>query len=227
MTQAIIFDHFSLGYRQKMVIDNLSMAIEVKTLLAIVGANGAGKSTLLKGIMGLLKPRSGHCQLDKNLTLAYLPQQSELNLTFPAQVIDLISLGLWRTRGLFKRHSSTDKQRIKLALSTVGLADYENRPLDTLSGGQLQRVLFARVCLQDADLILLDEPFNSVDKSTISDLMQIITDWHQQGKTVLAVLHDIELVKHHFKQVLLLNQQTPQYGDPNEILAASPLSKIG
>ncbi|TIM65249.1 MAG: ATP-binding cassette domain-containing protein, partial [Mesorhizobium sp.] len=117
---------------------------------------GSGKSTLMKGIVGVLKPMAGTVVRAPGVRAAYLPQQSELDRSFPARVVDLVSLGLWPRRGLLGRYTREDRDSVSQALMAVGLGGFEKRPIDTLSGGQLQRTLFARVLLQDADLILLD-----------------------------------------------------------------------
>lgn len=166
--ECLIFRDLSLGYNGQVAVEQLSGTVRTGSLTAVVGANGSGKSTLMKGIAGILAPMGGSFMRDSRSRLAYLPQKSELDTSFPARVIDLVSLGLWPRRGLLGRHRAEDHQAITDALRAVGLEDFEKRPLDSLSGGQLQRTLFARVLVQDADLILLDEPFNAIDSTTVS-----------------------------------------------------------
>ncbi len=204
MSACLTFDDFTLGYDSHAAVHHLNGPLRHGSLTAIVGANGSGKSTLMKGIAGLLKPMAGACTKHDTCRIAYLPQISELDRTFPARVIDLVTLGLWPRRGLLGRLSKDDRASIAAALKAVGLEGFEQRTLDTLSGGQMQRTLFARVIVQDADLILLDEPFNAVDTKTVADLVAIIKRWHSEGRTVLAVLHDMELVRAHFPETLLL-----------------------
>ncbi len=187
-------------------------------MTAVVGANGSGKSTLMKGIAGVLKPMAGRIERESNVRIAYLPQQSELDRSFPARVIDLVSLGLWPRRGLLGRHTPQDRQAVTDALEAVGLAGFERRALDTLSGGQLQRALFARVLVQDADLILLDEPFNAIDTRTVTDLIALIRRWHGEGRTVLVVVHDLDLVRRNFPEALLLARREVAWGDTAETL---------
>jgi zinc/manganese transport system ATP-binding protein len=150
--------------------------------------------------------------------MAYLPQQSEIDRHFPAQVRDIVALGLWPKRGMLGRVNGEDRQEIGNALAAVGLDGFEERPLDTLSGGQLQRSLFARVLLQNADLILLDEPFNAIDARTLSDLIELIKRWHGEQRTVVVVLHDLELVRKHFPETLLLARQPVAWGKTGEVL---------
>jgi zinc/manganese transport system ATP-binding protein len=195
------------------------------SLTAIVGSNGSGKSTLMKGIVGILKPMAGSFTVAAGQKIAYLPQQSELDRAFPARVVDLVSLGLWAKRGFFGRHSREDRQRLGEALSSVGLSGFENRLIDTLSGGQLQRALFARVLVQDADLILLDEPFNAIDAKTVSDLVALIATWHGQRRTVVVVAHDLQLVQDHFPQALLLARAPVAWGNTRDVLLPENLMK--
>jgi zinc/manganese transport system ATP-binding protein len=179
----------------------------------VVGANGSGKSTLMKGIVGVLKPMSGAIAKAENVRIAYLPQQSELDRSFPARVLDLVSLGLWPKRGLLGRFTARDREAVAAALQAVDLSGFEQRPIDTLSGGQLQRALFARVLVQDADLILLDEPFNAIDAKTVSELIQLIKRWHSEERTVMVVVHDLELVRQNFPETLLLARRPVAWGD--------------
>jgi zinc/manganese transport system ATP-binding protein len=136
-----------------------------------------------------------------------------------------VSLGLWPRRGLLGRHTREDHEKVAAALKAVGLEGFEKRPLDTLSGGQLQRTLFARVLVQDADLILLDEPFNAVDARTVVDLIALIKHWHAERRTVLVVAHDLDLVRMHFPEALLLARRPIAWGDTRETLSQRNMMK--
>ncbi len=184
MTQpCLVFSDLTLGYGRHPAVHHLSGTVATGSLTAVVGANGSGKSTLMKGIVGVLKPMDGNIVNARNARIAYLPQQSELDRTFPARVVDLVSLGVWPKRGLLGRFTDEDRASISKALSAVGLEGFEKRPIDTLSGGQLQRTLFARVLVQDAEIILLDEPFNAMDTKTVVDLIALIKRWHGESRT--------------------------------------------
>lgn len=209
----LAFHDLTLGYASHAAIHHLDGAVRKGSLTAVVGANGSGKSTLMKGIAGVLKPMAGSIERANGVRIAYLPQQSELDRTFPARVVDLVSLGLWPRRGLLGRHTAGDRRTVSDALTAVGLSGFEKRPLDTLSGGQLQRTLFARVLVQDADLILLDEPFNAIDSRTVSDLVALIKRWHGEERTILVVVHDLDLVRQNFPETLLLARQKVAWGD--------------
>ncbi|MBE7184123.1 MAG: metal ABC transporter ATP-binding protein [Methylobacterium mesophilicum] len=222
--QDLAFRDLTLGYNRYPAVRHLSGTVPAGSLLAIVGANGSGKSTLLKGIVGLLAPMGGAILRDPAMRLAYLPQQSELDRSFPARVSDLVSMGLWPRRGLLGRHTAEDRERLDDALAAVGLAGFAARGIDTLSGGQLQRALFARVLLQDADLILLDEPFNAVDHGTVEALVALIEQWHAEKRTVLVVVHDLELVRAHFPQTLLLARRPVAWGPTAQVLTPAHLA---
>lgn len=215
---AIRFADLTVGYDSHAAIHHLNGVIDRGSLTAIVGPNGSGKSTLIKSIIGLLKPMSGSCRISAGLGTAYLPQQSELDRSFPARVKDLVSLGLWQKRGLLARHRAEDRKRICDALHAVGLDGFDDRPIDSLSGGQLQRTLFARVLVQNADLILLDEPFNAVDEKTIRDLIALIHRWRDEGRTVVVVMHDLELVRAAFPETLLLARRPIAWGPTAEVV---------
>jgi zinc/manganese transport system ATP-binding protein len=222
---AITFDNLTLGYNSHPAVHHLSGTVARGALTAVVGANGSGKSTLMKGIAGILKPMAGAVQVSHRTRMAYLPQGTELDRSFPARVIDLVSMGLWPIRGLLGRISQADRQRVEAAIAAVGLSGFEARPLDTLSGGQLQRALFARVVLQDAELILLDEPFNAVDQRTIADLLTLMHHWHRESRTVLVVVHDHELVRQHLPEALLLARRPIAWGNSAVVLSADNLAR--
>jgi len=218
MSACLQFDDLTLGYDNHPAVHHLNGALAHGSLTAVVGPNGSGKSTLLKGIVGVIKPMAGRIEHHAGCRMAYLPQHSEIDRHFPAQVRDIVALGLWPKRGMLGRLNGEDRQEIGNALAAVGLDGFEERPLDTLSGGQLQRSLFARVLLQNADLILLDEPFNAIDARTLGDLIELIKRWHGEQRTVLVVLHDLELVRNHFPETLLLARQPVAWGKTGEVL---------
>lgn len=227
MAAQITFSDLTLGYERHPAIHHLDGAVDEGALLAVCGPNGAGKSTLLKGISGALKPLGGHIDLHGIAArdIAYLPQGAEIDRSFPIHVYDLVSMGLWRRSGLFGGIGARDRARIEAAISAVGLEGFEARPIGTLSGGQMQRTLFARLLLQDARVILLDEPFNALDAATVADLIALVGRWHQEGRTVLAVLHDFELVRQRFPQTLLLARGPIAWGPTSEALAPENLLK--
>ena len=218
------FQDLTLSYGAHAAVHHLTGSVERGSLTAVIGANGSGKSTLMKGIAGILKPRGGALHANFK-TLAYLPQQMEIDRSFPARVVDLVSLAFWQKRGLLGRLRREDKHELAHCLSAVGLEGFETRSLDSLSGGQMQRALFARTMLQDADLVLLDEPFNAVDERTVRDLMRLVVSWAQQGRTVLCVLHDHTLVREQFPHAILLARRLVASGPTAEVLTPDNLMK--
>jgi zinc/manganese transport system ATP-binding protein len=222
---SLTFRDLTLGYNDHPAVHHLTGTVAKGSLTAVVGANGSGKSTLMKGIAGVLKPMDGESVTAPGTRIAYLPQQSELDRSFPARVVDLVSMGLWPRRGLLGRHTADDRASVKRALTAVGLEGFEERSIDTLSGGQLQRALFARVLVQDADIILLDEPFNAIDGRTVADLVALIERWHAERRTVLVVVHDLQLVREHFPETMLLARHPVAWGPTSEVLKPENLQK--
>jgi zinc/manganese transport system ATP-binding protein len=212
VSSAVKLSDLTLGYDGHPAVHHLSGAFAAGSLTAVVGPNGSGKSTLLKGIMGMLKPLGGRIERHA-ASIAYLPQSAEIDKSFPTTVGELCGLGFWARRGAFRALSAADREQLLGALAAVGLDGFAKRPIDTLSGGQLQRALFARVLLQDAPLLLLDEPFAAIDEQTVSDLMRLVARWQSEGRTVIAVLHDLELVRRHFPQTLLLAREPIAWGN--------------
>jgi zinc/manganese transport system ATP-binding protein len=221
------FRDVTLGYDRHPAVHHLSGEVARGALLAVVGPNGAGKSTLFRGLVGILKPLAGSISLDglDVRDIAYLPQIADIDRSFPISVFDFVSTGLWRTTGLLGGIGKAARDKIERALSAVGLTGFENRGIGTLSGGQMQRVLFARLLLQDARLIVLDEPFNAIDAKTSADLLQLVKRWHVEGRTVLAALHDMELVRAHFPETLMLAREPVAWGLTAQVLTAENLKE--
>lgn len=222
MTSAINFQGLTLAYERQPAVLNLQASIGEGSLTAIVGPNGAGKSTLLKGVTGTLKPQAGRISFSDATRedIAYLPQQSDVDHTFPISVSDLVAMGLWREIGAFGGLRARHRNRIADAIASVGLQGFENRSLGTLSGGQRQRALFARLMLQDAPVVLLDEPFTAIDARSVSDLIEIVRLWHSEGRTVMAVLHDLDSVRTNFPETMLLARELVAHGPTPEVLTA-------
>lgn len=221
------FRDLTLGYDRHPAVHHLSGDVPQGTLLAVVGPNGAGKSTLFKGIVGALKPLAGRVDLHGMAPhdIAYLPQAAEIDRTFPISVYDLVAMGLWRKTGIWGGFSKADHVKIHDAVAAVGLTGFERRPIGTLSGGQMQRMLFARLLLQDARLVVLDEPFNAIDAKTSADLIALVQSWHRQGRTILAALHDLDVVRANFPQTLLLAREKVAWGDTASVLTADNMHK--
>ena len=218
MRIALAFQNLTLGYDRLAAVHRLQAEIAEGSLTAVVGPNGAGKSTLLKGVTGALAPLEGRVAFGSlsRKDIAYLPQQSDIDRTFPLSVVDLVAMGLWSEIGPFGRIGKERWARVDAAIAAVGLTGFESRPIGSLSGGQMQRTLFARLLLQDVRLVLLDEPFNAIDARTMADLIGVVRRWHGEGRTVLAVLHDLETVRAHFPDTLVLARELIAHG-PTEL----------
>jgi len=216
--------NLTLGYDRHPAVHHLSLSIPDGDLVAIVGPNGAGKSTLLKGLTGELQPIEGSISLGRS-PVAYLPQQATLDTDFPISVFELVSMGLWRRTGPFGGLSRADKDAVHAALAAVGMDDFAARPIGALSGGQLQRTRFARLLLQDAPVMLLDEPFAAIDSRTTEDLMRLVIDWHCNGRTVIAVLHDFNEVRRHFPTCLLVAREPIAFGPTDTVLTRENLRR--
>ena len=215
----------TLGYDRHPAVHHLDGTIRRGDLLALVGPNGAGKSTLLKGLIGDIPSLDG--QILRGMparTLAYLPQADEIDRSFPLSVLDLASMGLWRRGGAW-RSLLGHRGAVQRALAAVGLSGFEARPIGTLSGGQFQRALFARLILQDAQVILLDEPFTGVDARTTDDLIALIRTWHGEGRTIVAALHDLAQVRAHFPKTLLLAREPVAWGATASVLSPQNLAR--
>ena len=225
MAAQIKFQNVTLGYDRHPAVHHLNGDVAAGALVAVIGPNGAGKSTLFRGLAGILKPLAGSIHLGglDIKDIAYLPQTADIDRTFPISVYDFVGTGLWRRTGFFGGMGKAAREKIAQALAAVGLNGFENRSIGTLSGGQMQRMLFARVLLQDARLIVLDEPFNAIDAKTSADLLALVKRWHGEGRTVLAALHDMELVRNHFPETLLLARGPVAWGATAEVLTAENL----
>ena len=227
MPAQLQFRDVTLGYDRHPAVHHLSGEIGAGALLAVVGPNGAGKSTLFRGIIGVLKPLTGSISLGgvDIRDIAYLPQVADIDRSFPISVFDFVGTGLWRATGFFGGIGKAQREQIDRALLAVGLTGFENRNIGTLSGGQFQRLLFARVLLQDARLIVLDEPFNAIDFRTAADLLALVKRWHAEGRTVLAALHDMDLVRTHFPETLLLAREAVAWGATAQALTSEHLEE--
>jgi zinc/manganese transport system ATP-binding protein len=224
---AVVLDNVTLAYDRHPAVHQLSGAFARGSLTAIVGPNGSGKSTLMKGMVGLLRPAKGVIKAAGlgGGEIAYLPQHAEIERRFPISIIQIVLLGHWRRIGWGRPVTRALREGAQEALAAVGLEDFEGRPVETLSAGQLQRVLFARLIVQDAKLILLDEPLAAVDERTSEHLLGLIASWHREGRTVAAVLHDLDQVRAYFPETLLLAREPVAWGPTREVLMPQNLRR--
>jgi zinc/manganese transport system ATP-binding protein len=223
---AITVTDIRVAYGRRLALDGVSGIFGAGSLTAVVGPNGAGKSSLLKALAGVRPLRGGDIAYSQPVRgrLAYLPQQSELDCDYPITVAELVALGAWRSIGAFQPLSESLVDSIDEAIAQVGLEGFANRLIAELSAGQLRRALFARLIVQDASLILLDEPFAAVDQDTTAELIQLIKSWHGEQCTIIAVLHDLDQVRAYFPSTLLLARRCIAWADTAIALSAENLT---
>jgi zinc/manganese transport system ATP-binding protein len=224
--EVLSLDDVTIAYDRHPVVHHISGAFQERSLTALVGPNGAGKSTLLKAIAGLLPVTAGEIRfgIDRR-AIGYLPQVVDVDRSFPLRVVDVVDFGHWRKIGALRRLARADHAASVAAIAAVGLAGLEHQPIGKLSVGQFQRVLFARLMVQEAALILLDEPFNAIDQKTTADLMQVVRGWQAEGRTVIAALHDLEQVKRDFPDALLMARELVAWGPARQTLSDENLAR--
>lgn len=222
---SIDVENLTVSYGSNRVLREISCSFKPKDLVAIVGPNGGGKSTFLKALLGIQQNTTGEIRFEGlcPYDVAYLAQHNQLDRRFPLTVGDVVSLGLFKQVGLLKRVNKSQQTDIMKALERVGMSGALESPLQALSGGQFQRVLFARLILQDSPIIFLDEPFTGVDTQTTADLMALVKEWHEEGRMVVAVLHDMDIVQEYFPKTLLLARETIAWGKTSAVLSKDNL----
>ena len=228
---AISVTELMVDYDGTTAIQDVDFKARARKLTAIVGPNGAGKSTLIKALLGLIPIRTGtiSCfgaspkQYRKNIS--YVPQRAQIDWEFPANVFDVVAMGLYGELGLLRRFSSAHKDRVQRALSDVDMAEFATRQISQLSGGQQQRVFLARSIVQDAELILLDEPFGGIDAKSEAVIVDILRRQKQNGKSIVAVHHDLSTVKDYFDDVILLNKTVTASGPVNDVFTKLNVEK--
>jgi zinc/manganese transport system ATP-binding protein len=216
---ALRLHNLTLTHDRRPAVHHLSGAFAPGSLTAVVGPNGAGKTTLLRALAGLHRPQEG--RIERAGPIALLPQASALDRAFPIACLDAVMLGLWAECGPFRGIGAGGRARAEQALEAVGLAGFARRPVGSLSAGQFQRVLFARLLVQDAPVILLDEPFTALDDRTAAEMLALVKRWHGEGRTVVAVLHDLDLVQRDFPETLLLARHAVGWGATGQVLTAA------
>ena len=228
---ALELRNLSAGYGQQPVIEGISVQIMSGKRVALVGPNGAGKSTLFRTIVGLLRPMSGNVLVNgwsdatTRRQAAYVPQFEDVDWDFPVSVLDVTLMGLARQIGWLRLPGNEHRRMALNALERVGMADFANRQIGQLSGGQKRRVFIARALAQGAHILLLDEPFSGVDHMAQQTLFTILDDLRNDGVTVLLATHDLNLVSSHFDELFILNRQLIAYGAPGAVFKPAILAK--
>ncbi|KGM87339.1 ABC-type Mn/Zn transport system, ATPase component [Roseovarius mucosus DSM 17069] len=219
----------TVSYGEKPAVFSVDVSFRPGQMTAIVGPNGAGKSTLLKAALGIIRPLSGQVTSlgrplnDQRARIAYVPQRASVDWDFPARVLDVVMMGLTRELGLLGRVRASHRTRAMACLDRVGMAGFAHRQIGQLSGGQQQRVFLARALAQEADLYLLDEPFAGVDAATEKAIIAVLQELRAEGKTVIAVHHDLATVADYFDRVFLINTTAIAEGPVTEVFTPDHL----
>ena len=213
---AIEIRNLTVAYGENIALENLNLDVEIGSLMALVGPNGAGKSTLIKTILKFLKQITGEIKINGK-TLAYVPQRNSVDWDFPTTLFDVVEMGCYGRVGLFKRVSKEEKQKVLKAIEQVGMLDFKDRQISELSGGQQQRAFIARALVQEADIYLMDEPFQGVDSTTEKSIVDILKKLKSEGKTLIVVHHDLQTVPTYFETVTFINKSVIASGKIKEV----------
>ena len=213
---AIEIRKLTVAYGENIALENLNLDVEAGSLMALVGPNGAGKSTLIKTILKFLKQITGEIKINGK-TLAYVPQRNSVDWDFPTTLFDVVEMGCYGRVGLFKRVSKEEKQKVLKAIEQVGMLDFKDRQISELSGGQQQRAFIARALVQEADIYLMDEPFQGVDSTTEKSIVDLLKKLKSEGKTLIVVHHDLQTVPTYFETVTFINKSVIASGKVKEV----------
>lgn len=231
MNYPIIIEGLSVSYDKKRVLNNVYLRIEEGKLIGVIGPNGAGKSTLFKSILGLIENNTGTIKIfgkdisESRRRVAYVPQRDEVDWSFPATVKDIVLMGRFPAKTIWQRMDKLDHQKAKEAMEELSILDLADRQIGALSGGQQQRVFLARALCQEADILMLDEPFVGVDVTTEEHIIRVLRKLSNEGKTLLVVHHDLSSVRAYFNQVILINQRLIAYGDTDTTFIPENIAK--
>ena len=208
--------NLTVAYGENIALEDLNLDIEIGSLMALVGPNGAGKSTLIKTILKFLKQITGEIKINAK-TLAYVPQRNSVDWDFPTTLFDVVEMGCYGRVGLFKKVNKEEKQKVLKAIEQVGMLEFKDRQISELSGGQQQRAFIARALVQEADIYLMDEPFQGVDSTTEKSIVKILKQLKAEGKTIIVVHHDLQTVPAYFESVALINKAVIVSGKVSEV----------
>ena len=221
---AIEIKNLTVAYGENIALEDFNLDVEIGSLMALVGPNGAGKSTLIKTILKFLKQITGEIKISKK-SLAYVPQRNSVDWDFPTTLFDVVEMGCYGRVGLFKRVNKEEKQKVLKAIEQVGMLDFKDRQISELSGGQQQRTFIARALVQEADIYLMDEPFQGVDSTTEKSIVDILKKLKSEGKTLLVVHHDLQTVPTYFESVTFINKTVIASGKVKEVFTQENIDK--
>ena len=221
---AIEIKNLTVAYGENIALEDFNLDVEIGSLMALVGPNGAGKSTLIKTILKFLKQITGEIKINgKNL--AYVPQRNSVDWDFPTTLFDVVEMGCYGRVGLFKRVNKEEKAKVLKAIEQVGMLDFKDRQISELSGGQQQRTFIARALVQEADIYLMDEPFQGVDSTTEKSIVDILKKLKSDGRTLLVVHHDLQTVPTYFESVTFINKTVIASGKVKEVFTQENIDK--
>ena len=221
---AIEIKNLTVAYGANIELEDFNLDVEIGNLMALVGPNGAGKSTLIKTILKFLKQITGEIKISKK-SLAYVPQRNSVDWDFPTTLFDVVEMGCYGRVGLFKRVNKEEKAKVLKAIEQVGMLDFKDRQISELSGGQQQRTFIARALVQEADIYLMDEPFQGVDSTTEKSIVDILKKLKSDGKTLLVVHHDLQTVPTYFESVTFINKTVIATGKVKEVFTQENIDK--
>ena len=226
---ALEVHRLTVSYGGRPVLWDVDASFPAGAMSAVVGPNGAGKSTLLKAALGLIPADAGQSLLDGRPArrardrVAYVPQRDAVDWDFPITVREVVEMGRYPRVGWMKRVPRADAAVIDACLDRVGMAGYGGRQIGALSGGQRQRVFIARALAQEAQVMLMDEPFAGVDARTEADILELLGDLRGEGRSVIVVHHDLGTVRTAFDWALLVNVRAVASGPVDEVLTPETL----
>jgi manganese/zinc/iron transport system ATP- binding protein len=226
---ALEVEDLTVAYGEKPALWDVDLTVAAGTLMAIVGPNGAGKTTLIRAVLGLLKPAAGAVRVhgrpyeEQRRLVAYVPQRGSVDWDFPTDVLDVVTMGRYGALGWLRRPGRREREAARSALEQVGLAHLAHRQIGQLSGGQQQRVFLARALVQDARVYLMDEPFQGVDATSERAIVELLQALRSQGRTVVAVHHDLQTVPEYFDAVTLLNVRRVASGAVEDVFTEENL----
>jgi len=221
---AIEIKNLTVAYGENIALEDFNLDVEIGSLMALVGPNGAGKSTLIKTILKFLKQITGEIKINGK-SLAYVPQRNSVDWDFPTTLFDVVEMGCYGRVGLFKRVNKEEKVKVLKAIEQVGMLEFKDRQISELSGGQQQRAFIARALVQEADIYLMDEPFQGVDSTTEKSIVDILKKLKSEGKTLLVVHHDLQTVPTYFESVTFINKTVIASGKVKEVFTQENIDK--
>ena len=227
--QALHIEDLTVTYGATPALWDIDLDVPIGVMCAIVGPNGSGKSTLIKSALGLVRPVAGHVRfLGKPVArmrgqIGYVPQRHSVDWDFPTTARDVVEMGLYRHLGWLRRPGKPERERAMAALAEVGMQDYADRQISQLSGGQQQRVFIARALVQDAPILILDEPMAGVDASTEAIIIALLKKLRDEGRTAIVVHHDLTTVQSYFDWLVMLNVRIIAQGPVHDIYSAENL----